>query len=51
MDVNRLAIKHGITTYDASYLELALREGGAFLTLDKVLLRAAGDEGVLLHPN
>ena len=46
-----LAIKHGITTYDASYLELALREGGAFLTLDRVLLRAAGDEGVLLYPN
>lgn len=46
-----LAVKHGLTTYDAAYLDLALREGGPFLTLDKALLKAANDEGLLVLPH
>lgn len=41
----RLATKHGLTFYDASYLELATREAeGALATHDAVLRRAAERE-------
>jgi predicted nucleic acid-binding protein len=45
-DLIRLAIRHNLTTYDASYLELALRHGANLLTLDKALARAARAEGI-----
>lgn len=35
-----LASRHGLTFYDASYLELAEREEGILITQDKALLRA-----------
>ena len=40
-----LAAKHGLTFYDALYLELALRRRARIATLDAALLRAARDEG------
>ncbi len=40
-DVLPLARAQGLTTYDASYLELALRLGLPLATKDKALLRAA----------
>lgn len=45
-DTVRLAEKHGLTAYDASYLELALRRRLDLATLDKALARAARAEGV-----
>ena len=43
-----LARTHGLTIYDALYLELAKREGAELATLDGVLGRAALVEGVSL---
>jgi predicted nucleic acid-binding protein len=40
-----LAIKHGLSIYDASYLELALAARGKLATVDKKLLAAAQIEG------
>ncbi len=45
-DIPRLARAHGLTTYDASYLEVAVRLGIPLATLDHTLARAAADEGV-----
>ena len=45
-DVPRLARAHGLTTYEASYLEVAVRLGLPLATLDRTLARAAVDEGV-----
>ena len=42
----RLAIKHGLSAYDAAYLELALRERAPLATLDKKLAAAATAESV-----
>ncbi len=41
-----LAVKHRLTVYDASYLELCQRYGGALATLDRALRTAAEAEGV-----
>ena len=41
-----LARKHGITFYDALYLELALRMTAELATLDNALARAAANEGL-----
>ncbi len=41
-----LAQMHGLTTYDAAYLELALRTGQSLATLDGALSRAALAVGV-----
>ena len=43
-----LARRHGLTAYDAAYLELAKRRGLPLATLDKDLIRAAPLEGVAL---
>ena len=43
-----LGEKHGLTIYDAAYLELAQRRQLSFGTLDHDLRRAAASEGVLL---
>ncbi len=48
--IHRLAQKHGLTAYDAVYLELALRTGARLATLDKALRRAAEAEGVFWLP-
>jgi predicted nucleic acid-binding protein len=44
----RLAARHGLTLYDAAYLELALRRGLPLATLDRELQAAARAEGVAL---
>jgi predicted nucleic acid-binding protein len=44
----RLAIKHQLTTYDATYLELAIRLGCPLLTADEALIRSAPLEGITL---
>ena len=41
-----LARVHGLTFYDALYLELALRQRATLFSLDETLLRAARAEGV-----
>ena len=43
---HRLARTQGLSTYDASYLELAIRTGIPLATLDASLGEAAEDEGV-----
>ena len=43
-----LCEKHGLTVYDAAYLELAKRKGLPLATLDSALLKAAPLEGVSL---
>jgi predicted nucleic acid-binding protein len=44
----RLARRHGLTAYDASYLELARRDALPLATLDADLTRAARAEGLSL---
>lgn len=44
-----LARIHNITTYDASYLELAERLGATLATLDKLLIQAAQAESISLY--
>jgi len=47
----RLGIEHGLSAYDASYLELAMRRGLPLATQDERLLRAAGAVGIeILQP-
>ncbi len=41
-----LARQHGLSSYDAAYLELAMRMGAHLLTLDKKLQVAMADCGV-----
>ena len=43
-----LAEKHGLSFYDAIYLELAKRYTAPLATLDKALAQAAADEGLHL---
>jgi predicted nucleic acid-binding protein len=40
--VHRLAVELGLTSYDAAYLELAVRRTIPLATLDDALIRAAG---------
>jgi len=47
-ETRRLAETEGVTSYDAAYLELALREGLPLATLDKGMKRAAGSLGIPL---
>jgi predicted nucleic acid-binding protein len=43
-----LADQHGLTVYDAAYLDLAVREGLPLASLDNDLLRAAERSGVVI---
>jgi predicted nucleic acid-binding protein len=47
-DVHRLALAHRLTSYDAAYLELALRRSLPLATLDDDLIRASKATGVPL---
>lgn len=49
-EVTRLALRHGLTTYDASYLDLAIRSAGRLGSFDRALRRAAAAEGIMLLP-
>lgn len=44
----RLAEQHGLTAYDAAYLELAVRRGAPLATSDTALIAAAKAAGVPL---
>lgn len=44
--IAELATAHGLTAYDASYLELAIRTRSPLATFDSALIRAAQAEGV-----
>lgn len=48
INATQLAREHGLTVYDASYLELALRLSLPLATLDKRLAKAAENAGVSL---
>jgi predicted nucleic acid-binding protein len=43
-----LVRRHGLTAYDAAYLELAKRKGLPLATFDKELIKAANQESVAL---
>lgn len=45
-----LARAHGLSAYDASYLELAMREGCSLATSDGKLRKAAKASGVAVFP-
>jgi predicted nucleic acid-binding protein len=47
--LSALADRRGLTVYDASYLELAVRSGFDLITLDRQLAGAAAAEGVAVH--
>ncbi len=47
-DVFHLAERHGLTVYDAAYLDLAIREHAKLASLDDALRRAATKVGVTL---
>jgi len=47
-DVHGLAVKHGLSGYDAAYLELAIRKGMPLATLDEDLQKAASAAGISL---
>lgn len=47
--LSTLAVRRGLTVYDASYLEFALRAGSDLITLDRSLADAAAAEGVAVH--
>lgn len=49
MAIGVLAERHGLTAYDAAYLELAKRQGFALATLDRDLLQAGAAEGMAVH--
>jgi len=44
--VFQVACRHGLTVYDAAYLELAMRRGLPLATLDERLVDAAREAGV-----
>lgn len=48
-EVLALAREHGLSTYDASYLDLAMRHGVALATMDARLQEAAREAGVPLY--
>jgi predicted nucleic acid-binding protein len=45
----QLAREYGLTAYDASYLELAMRLGAPLATMDRQLANAAQKAGVNIH--
>jgi predicted nucleic acid-binding protein len=47
-DVHRLAVEHGLSGYDAAYLELAIRRGLPLATHDEELQKSAHAVGVEL---
>lgn len=47
--ISALAERHDLTTYDASYVELALRLSLDLVTLDRSLADAAAAEGVVVQ--
>ncbi len=50
-DILSLARQHNLSSYDASYLELAMRKGISLATQDNILKKAAQKCGVHLKPS
>ena len=50
LETMNLADRYGLTLYDASYLELALRRGLPLATFDSSLKRAANLSGIIIPP-
>lgn len=48
-EIQRLARKHGLTTYDTLYLDLARRHGATLATFDRQLADACRAAGVRVH--
>lgn len=46
--IMQVAIDRGLTSYDASYLDVALRGGWPLATLDQEMVRAASEVGVAI---
>lgn len=46
VDLDALAARHGLSTYDAAYLELAMRRSLPLATLDAALIAALPEAGV-----
>lgn len=46
--IMQLSVDRGLTSYDAAYLEVAMRGGWLLATVDRQLRRAADDAGVPL---
>lgn len=46
--IMQVAIDRGLTSYDASYLDVALRSGWPLATLDQEMVRAASEVGVAI---
>jgi len=44
-----IAVRHGLTVYDAAYVQLALELDAELATQDKAMARAARAEGVVVH--
>ena len=47
--VSDVAEKHDLSTYDAAYIELALRREFGLITLDRDLAAAAANEGIAVQ--
>ena len=48
-DILNLARRYGLSSYDASYLELALRENLPLATLDEDLIKSAEKAGIKIY--
>ncbi len=48
-DILNLARRYGLSAYDASYLELAMRENLSLATLDEDLIKAAKKAGIKIY--
>ena len=48
-DILNLARRYGLSSYDASYLELALRENLPLATLDEDLIKSAEKVGIKIY--
>ena len=48
-DILNLARRYGLSAYDASYLELAMRENLSIATLDEDLIKAAKKAGTKIY--
>jgi predicted nucleic acid-binding protein len=49
-EILTLAREYGLSTYDASYLDLAMRKGLPIATLDTAVIRAAQKSKVEILP-
>ena len=46
----QFSLTHGLTTYDAAYVQLALQHGSSLATLDRAMRAAASKLNIALIP-